>query len=163
MNFIDQVSQVFIVRNHEVQIEAAPRAIWPHLLKFENFNKTFEKVEVLSGKENTVGAISLLTKEKGELYMPPYLVKIVEMKPEKQIVWKMYPRTGDEFYCFVDFRLEGAKTGTKFIVAVYSESQVPLMSDAALAEYKAGVHKMYDSVMDIMLPNLKNLSEGRAA
>ena len=129
------------------------------MLRFETYNQTFEKVELLSGKQDEVGSISLLTKKAGDMYMPPYLVKIIEVKPQKQIVWKMYPRTGDEFYCMVDFSLEPVGKATRFFLDVYSESQLPIMTEAQLETVKRDVHKMYDKLVDMMFRNLKELAE----
>lgn len=161
MHYIDQTNQIYIVRNHDVLINATPEKIWPHLLRFETYNRTFEKVELLSGEQDAVGSISLLTKKAGDMYMPPYLVKIIEVKPQKQIVWKMYPRTGNEFYCMVDFSLEPVGKATRFFVDVYSESQVPIMSKGQLETMKSDVHKMYDKLFEMMFKNIKELTEAK--
>ena len=159
MHYLDQTNQIFIVRNHDVLINAPPDKIWPQVLRFETYNRTFEKVELLSGKQDAVGSISLLTKKAGDMYMPPYLVKIIEVKPQKQIVWKMYPRSGNEFYCMVDFSLEPVGKATRFFVDIYSESHVPIMSDAQLEAVKSDVHKMYDKLIEMMFKNIKELAE----
>ena len=161
MHHIDQTNQLFIVRNHDVLINTTPEKLWPHVLRFETYNRTFEKVELLSGMQDTVGSISLLTKKVGDMYMPPYLVKVIEVKPQRQIVWKMYPRTGNEFYCMVDFSLEPVGKATRFFVDVYSESQVPIMSEAQLERLKSDIHKMYDKLMEMMFKNIKDLAEAQ--
>jgi hypothetical protein len=160
MHFIDQTSQFYIVRNHDVLLNATPEKIWPHVLRFESYNRTFEKVELLFGKQDAVGSISLLTKQAGEMYMPPYLVKVIDVKPNRQIVWKMYPRSGNEFYCMVDFSLEPVGKATRFYVDVYSENLVPIMSEKELEALKREVHGMYDKLIEIMFTNIKKLAEG---
>src|SRR5437764_11597832 len=97
MQHVEQYSQAYMIRNYQLDIEAPPRAIWPLLIEFERFNQTFERVDLLSGKRDEVGSVSLLVKQQGEWYMPPYLVKIIGLTPERQIVWKMFPQEGASF------------------------------------------------------------------
>ena len=64
--------------------------------------------------------------------MPPYLVKIIRIVPERQIVWKTFPREGDSFFAFVHFSLTPQGAKTEFLVNVYTEALVPRTSTQAL-------------------------------
>lgn len=155
----EQISLAYLVRKFEMMIDAPRKAVWPYLLDFTSFNQTFEKVELLSGEENCVGAVSLLTKLQGKWFMPPYLVKVIRVIPEEQIVWKMFPREGEGFFGFVDFRIEDNEGKTKFIDQLYFEYKVPRMADAKVAEYEERLQKDYEALEKEIFRKLKSLAE----
>jgi hypothetical protein len=160
MENIEQYSHAYMVRNYHLDIEAPPKAIWPLLIEFERFNQTFERVEVLSGKRDEVGSLSLLVKQQGEWCMPPYLVKIIRLVPERQIVWKMLPQEGQSYVAFVDFSLTPEGSLTRFLCNVYTEALVPRMSDASLKALEAKMAADYEKLEGHVFPTLKRLAEG---
>ena len=159
MENVEQISLAYMIRNTRTRINAPAAAIWPFLLRFESFNQTFEKVEVLSGTLDTVGSVCLLTKQEGEWYMPPYLVKILLIEAEKQIVWKMLPHQGDSYTAFVDFSLAPDGEGAIFTSNVYTEAKIPRVGDAELREIERQMAENYDKLESYIFPILKNLAE----
>lgn len=159
----EQISYAYLVRNSGIEIEAPAERVWPYLLRYEeSFNRTFEKVEVLSGTPDEVGSISLLTKQQGEWYMPPYYAKIVHIKPGRQIVWKLFPLEGDSFFAFVDFALSEDGGVTTFTSNVYAEFRLPLTTDANRSATEAKMAQDYERLEDHIFPILKSLAEGGA-
>jgi hypothetical protein len=156
----ENLSHAYLIRNTRTEINATPKKLWPYLLRFEEFNQTFEKVEVLSGAYDKVGSVSLLTKMQGEWFMPPYLVKIVRIVPEKQIVWTMFPQIGDGFFAFVDWQLVREGEQTVFVSNVYSEARMPRVADAAIPAIEEQMGAAYDKLEGYVFPILKRLAEG---
>jgi hypothetical protein len=161
MQHVEQFSQAYMVRNFQMPIDAQPKAIWPLLVEFERFNQTFERVDVLAGKRDEVGCLSLLVKQQGEWYMAPYLVKTIRLVPERQIVWKMLPQEGASFVAFVDFLLvpEGARTN--FVCNVYTEALLPRMSPETLGTVEQKMAADYEKLEGYVFPILKRLAEKR--
>lgn len=160
MSHIEQISLAYLTRKFKLMIDAPPEAVWPHMLDFEKFNQTFERVEVLSGERNCVGTVSRLIKEEGEWYMPPYLVKIIELVPNEKIVWKMFPDQGDSFFGFVEFSLTEVEGKTEFYNGVYFEYLLPKMADDAIAEFEEKIQHDYAILEKKIFNKLKELSEG---
>ena len=163
MNQFDQYRQIQTFKTSELLVEAPSEIVWPFLLDFASINDTFERVELLSGVQNTVGAISRLTKRKGKWWMPPYLVKIIHLDPSKQIVWKMFPEEGEEFSRFVDFSLSKIERKTLFTIRLYMEQRLTVRSSEEettaaqlMIETSGRLHR------EVLLPNLKRLAEQAA-
>jgi hypothetical protein len=162
MNQFDQYCQIQTFKTSRLLLEAPRATVWPLLLDFSSFNDTFERIEVLSGTPNTVGAISRLTKRQGEWWMPPYLVKIVHIDPGKQIVWKMFPEEGEVFSAFVDFSLDEVGEQTSFVIRLYKDNRVTVRSVERLAAEKERIHQASERLeREVMFPNLKRLVEQR--
>ena len=159
MQHSEQYSQAYMVHKDQFTIKAPPNVIWPLLIEFERFNQTFDRVEVIAGRRDEVGSVSLLVKQQGEWYMPPYLVKIIKIIPERQIVWKMFPVEGSSFMAFVEFSLVPEGAQTRFLCDVYTEAIVPRMADASLRELEAKMAADYEKLGNHIFPILKRLAE----
>jgi hypothetical protein len=145
----------------EAEIDAPTDVVWPYLLDFGSFNDTFEKIEVLSGSPDTVGAISRLTKRQGPWFLPPYLAKIVHIEPGRQVVWKIYPEGGDDFSAFVDFGLRETASGTTiFSIRNYKENRLTIRSPEAQAEWiRTSIETARKLHFEVSIPNLRRLAE----
>ena len=160
VNELDQYRQVHIFKTSEVLIEAPTDIVWPYLLEFSSFNDTFERVELLSGVQNTVGAISRLTKRKGEWWIPPFLVKIIHLNPGRQIVWKVFPEEGEAFSRYSDFNLRAVDQGTLFNIRAYEEHRFAPRSSEEEAKAIEAMRQASDRLhREVLFPNLKRLAE----
>lgn len=164
MSTNDDRVQVQVYKTSELTLNAPMAKVWPFIVDFSSFNNTFEKIEVIEGKANTVGAVSRLTKQQGKWFMAPYLVKIVHLEPGRQIVWKMYPEKGDDFNSFVDFSLSESGGKTKFTIRLYKDHRVHAKTPEDIEEVKRAIVAASDTLeQTMMFPNLKRLAEGSGA
>lgn len=160
MSANDDRIQIQVYTSTEVVLDAPREKVWPFILNFSSFNNTFEKIEVIEGQADTVGAVSRLTKRKGEWWMEPYLVKIIHLDQGRQIVWKMFPEKGDDFNHFVDFSLrdEGAKT--VFTIRRYNEERIHAKTPEDIEQARKAIVAAADErTQNVMFPNLKRLVE----
>ncbi len=162
MSSNDQVTEHYFVSETGTVINAPAKRIWPFLLDFKTFNTTIESVELLSGEENQVGAVSKIVKQEGEWYAAPYLIKIAHIQAEKQIVWHVFPLQGDAYSLFAEFSLEEVDEGggTRFIHRVYSHMRSPKMSADELSTAQQSIKESGERMeREIVFPNLKKLAE----
>lgn len=158
MNARNDRVQIQMHKSSELRLNAPIARVWPFIQDFSSFNDTFDRVEVIEGQANTVGAVSRLTKSRGDWWMEPYLVKIVHIEPGRQLVWKMYSEKDDSFTGFVDFNLREDGAGTIFQIRLYKEQYIGSEADIEAAKQAmfAASHKLESTVM---FPNLKRLVE----
>ena len=160
MNSNDQVTEHYFVEESGMTLNAPAKCIWPVLLDFKRFNTTIESVELLSGEENQLGAVSKIVKKEGEWYADPYLIKIAHIELEKQIVWHAFPMQGDAYSLFAEYSLQPQGEMTRFIHRVYSHMRSPKMSSDALSRtqtiLRTGSNRLEK---EIVFPNLKQLVE----
>jgi hypothetical protein len=160
MNSNDGRVQIQVYKSSEVTLNAPPEKVWPFILDFSSFNDTFEKVEVIEGQANTVGAVSRLTKRKGEWWMEPYVVKIIHLEPGRKIVWKMFSEKDDEFNNFVEFSLHGEGGQTRFTIRLYKEHRIHAKTSQDIEDARKAIIAASDKLeQTIMFPNLKRLTE----
>lgn len=161
MNSIDDRTQIEVYKSSEVTLNAPREKVWPFILNFSSFNDTFEKIEVIEGQPNTVGAVSRLTKRKGKWWMEPYLVKVIHLDPGRQIVWRMFPERGDDFNNFVDFSLREQGAKTLFSIRLYKEQRIHARTPEDIEKTKKAIIAASDELeQNMMFPNLKRLVEG---
>lgn len=150
--------QIQVHKSSELQLDAPMARVWPFILDFSTFNDTFEKIEVIEGQANTVGAVSRLTKREGEWWMEPYLVKIVHLEPGRQVVWKMYSEKDDEFSNFVDFSLREEGARTIFMIRLYKEQYIHARTAGDVEDAKKAICAASEKLeKSLMFPNLKRL------
>lgn len=160
MNQLDQYSQVQTHKLSQVVLAAPRERVWPYILDYSSFNDTFEKIELLAGEPNKVGAISRLTKRQGKWFLPPYLVKIIHIEDGHQIVWKMYPEQGDDSSSFVDFSLTDVADGTLFAIRLYKENRISIRGPEQIAAFSAELNASAGRLHhEVSFPNLKRLVE----
>lgn len=152
--------QVQVYKSSELRLEAPIAKVWPFIVDFSSFNDTFERIDVIEGQANTVGAVSRLTKRQGEWWMEPYLVKIVHLEPGRQVVWKMYSEHNDDFNNFVDFSVREDGTGTVFAIRLYKEQFVYALTPQDVEDAKKAIFAASERIeRTMMFPNLKRLVE----
>jgi hypothetical protein len=100
-------------------------------------------------------------KQQGEWFMPPYLVKIVHVEPERRVVWKMFPEHGDGFLAFVEFAISPVGSRTQFQYHVYTEALLPRMSSKELAAAEKKMADDYERLEKHIFPILKRVAEGQ--
>lgn len=160
MNSSDDRIQIQVHKSSELALNAPRAKVWPFILNFSSFNDTFEKIEVIEGEPNTVGAVSRLTKRKGKWWVEPYLVKIIHLDPGRQIVWKMFPESGDDFNNFVDFSLREERARTVFSIRLYKEQRIHAETPEDIERAKKAIVAASDELeQNMMFPNLKRLVE----
>ena len=92
--------------------------------------------------------------------MDPYLVKIIHIEPEKQIVWHVFPMEGDTFSVFADFSLQPVDGATRFIHRSYSQMRSPKMSGAQLLITQQHIKEANERLEnEILFPKLKKFAE----
>ena len=160
MNSNDQVTEHYFVEESGMTLNAPAKCIWPVLLDFKRFNTTIESVELLSGEENQLGAVSKIVKKEGEWYADPYLIKIAHIQSEKQIVWHAFPMQGEAYSIFAEYSLEPQGERTHFIHRVYSHMRSPKMSSAELSKTRKLMKEGSERLeKEIVFPNLRKLLE----
>ena len=163
MNSNDQVTEYYFVSETGTTINAPAKCVWPFLLDFKTFNTTIESVELLSGEENQVGAVSRITKREGEWYADPYLIKVIDIQTEKRVVWHVFPLQGDAYSLFAEFSLEAQSESTRFVHRVYSQMRSPKMSAEEVSAAQQSIKENCERMeREIVFPNLKRLAEQKS-
>lgn len=157
-------TQIQVYKCTELALNAPRAKVWPFILDFSKFNDTFEKIEVIEGQANTVGAVSRLTKRKGQWWMEPYLIKIIYIEPGHKVVWKMYSEKDDEFNNFVEFGLREESAKTIFTIRLYKEHYIHAKSAQDIEDAKNAIIAASNKLeQTMMFPSLKRLTEGTSA
>ena len=104
--------------------------VWPLLLNYEAWNPSFSDAQVsqIVGDPRSEGGIVLIRKNfkdgTGEP-IPEFYAETAKLVQNQQIVWYVYPKEGQVFRNFVDFRLREVSQGVNFSIHYYAQDRLP--------------------------------------
>jgi len=146
----------------ELTIDAPVEAVWPRALEYTSWQH-FTHVESISGKASEEGEVVLLRKvEKGLEEFPPYYAKTLKLVNKKQIVWKTFPKEGEDFSDFtgiIDFRFRPVNGNTNFSYSIYYEFRIQENDDKKVQEYERDMKANFEALIADTMPRLKHLVE----
>lgn len=155
-----QLSPVYLVWTQDLVIEAAPAAVWPHVLDYPKWQQ-FAITERISGEANTAGEIVLLKKIEAGFDFPPYYARTILLELNRRIIWKTYHHESAPmgFVGFVDFTLKPEEARTRFTYNIIYEFLLDNSDSAEREAFRREQQAASQRVFDSIFPKLKRLVE----
>jgi len=158
-----QENPIYVVLDGSITLNRTAKEVWPYVLNYTLW-QDFSHAEHISGEEGGEGEVVLLKKEeKGLEEFPPYYGRTLKIVPEKQFVWKTYPRKLDDdtmdFSGIVDFRLKEVDGKTIFSYYFYYEFIAKGLSEQEIVSARDSYIESFHTVFSSIFPKLKNAVE----
>jgi uncharacterized protein YndB with AHSA1/START domain len=153
-----RIATLYVVFENEVTFAAPREQAWPHVLAYPTW-QTYSRVEHVSGEPGGEGEVVLLEKDG---YPFPIRAQTIKLDPGRRFMGKVgaaEPSEGNDWFGFVDFRLEDAEGGSSLRVNSVYEHRVPYEDARELAEFHAA-QAAVDETFKTSLQKLKALVEG---
>ena len=150
---------VYLLWNGELNIEAPPGAVWPHVLNYPEW-QAFSIAQHVEGERHQEGEVVLLKKIEAGFDFPPYYARTIKVDPERRIIWKTYGHESSEmeFFGIVEFVLKETSRGTRFNYNILYEF-VMEGSKEEVEEFRQQQFASSQAVFDSIFPKLKALAE----
>jgi hypothetical protein len=156
-----QVAPVYFVWNGEMMFDAPISDVWPHVINYPSW-QNYTTVSHISGTPGREGEIVLLKKEEEGFEFPAYLARTVKLEPGRRVIWKCYPAgtsEGDEYFGFVDFRLDDVGGQTRFTYQSLYEFMVHYQQERELDEFRKAQEDNVSTLYASIYPKLRKLVE----
>ncbi len=121
---------------------------WRSLLDYQSWNPSFADSEVVTvkGAPRTEGEVVLIKKKLLDVTgapLPQFFAETVRLVPSRQVVWYVYPKDGDSFRNFVDFRLSETSEGVRFEIHYYAQDR---LAEDLLRKQRREYQRFFDNL-----------------
>jgi len=156
----ERIAPVYLVRSGEMKIEAPIKTTWVHVVNYPSW-QNYPIVQHVSGRPGEEGEVGLLKKDEKGFEVPPYFARTVKLEPERRLLWKTFPqhKQAIDLFGFVDFQLQPADGGTRFLYDVLYEFMVPYQEERELEAFRQAQYDNFEPLFGSVLPKLKKLAE----
>ncbi len=155
-----RIEPVYLVRSGDMMIEAPVKSTWVHVVNYPSWQH-YPIVRHISGKPGQEGEVVLLKKEEKGFEFPPYYARTLKIDLERRLMWKTFPQNRQpiDFFGIVDFQLQPAADGTRFVYDVLYEFLVPYQDERELDAFRQAQYDNFEPLFGSVLPKLKRLAE----